>query len=244
MISFEPVGEVAVLRFDRAAKKNALTPAMLRDLVVRIAGCNSARAVVLSGAGDVFCAGFDLTLAKDDDGALAALITELAAAIGALRDVPVPVVASAHGAAIAGGCALLCACDFVVADQASRIGYPALRLGISPAVSAPSLASVIGCGPARRLQLDPGVISGAEAARIGLVSDLMNTPAECEPRAIDLATALGRKPAAAMAHTKRWLNRINPLMESGACEAALRASLEGVGGTEQRRLLAEAWSRT
>ncbi len=86
MIAFEPVGEVAVLRLDRAAKKNALTPAMLRDLVSRVAGCASARAIVLSGVGDVFCAGFDLTLAKDDEGALAVLITELASAVRALRD--------------------------------------------------------------------------------------------------------------------------------------------------------------
>lgn len=244
MISFEPVGEVAVLRFDRATKKNALTPAMLRDLAVRVAGCASARAIVLSGVGDVFCAGFDLTLAKDDDGALAALLTELAAAVRSLRDAPVPVIASAHGAAIAGGCALLCVCDFVVADAASRIGYPALRLGISPAVSAPSLASAIGPGPARRMQLDPGVISGTEAARLGLVSDLVGAAAECEPRAISLATELSRKPAAALAHTKRWLNRIDPLVDDRLSDEALRASLGGVGGAEQRRLLAEVWSRT
>ncbi|MFZ2873495.1 MAG: enoyl-CoA hydratase/isomerase family protein [Phycisphaerales bacterium] len=243
MISFEPVGEVAVLRLDRAAKKNALTPAMLRDLVARVAGCASARAIVLSGVGDVFCAGFDLTLAKDDEGALAALITELASAVRALRDAPVPVVASAHGAAIAGGCALLCACDYVVADAASRIGYPALRLGISPAVSAPSLASAVGVGPARRLQLDPGVISGEEAARLGLVSDLLRTGAECEPRAILLAAQLSRKPAAALAHTKRWLNRIDPLCDDHSSEDGLRASLAGVGGAEQRRLLAQVWSR-
>ncbi len=244
MISFEPVGDVAVLRFDRAAKKNALTPAMLRDLVMRVAGCASARAIVLSGAGGVFCAGFDLTLAKEDDGALAALFTELAAGVRCLREVPMPVVASAHGAAIAGGCALLCVCDFVVADAGSRIGYPALRLGISPAVSAPSLASAVGPGPARRLQLDPGVISGTEAARLGLVSDLVCTVAECEPRAIALASELSRKPGSALAHTKRWLNRIDPLVDDRTSDEGLRASLAGVGGSEQRRLLAEVWSRT
>ncbi|MDX2132175.1 MAG: enoyl-CoA hydratase/isomerase family protein [Planctomycetota bacterium] len=238
MIDVTRDGRVAILRLDRPSKRNALTPAMLRALGGHLATSTSAGAIVLSGVGDVFCAGFDLALARDDAGELEALLRTLDAACRALRDMPCPVVASAHGAAIAGGCALLCACDVVVTEPGARIGYPAVRLGISPAVSAPHLGAGIGRGAARARLLDPALIDGREAARLGLAAECVDTRAACEPRAIELAHALAAKPPHALAYTKRWLNEL----EGAADARALDASLSCVGTPEQQTLLAAAFA--
>jgi methylglutaconyl-CoA hydratase len=243
MISAERVGQVAILRLDRASKKNALTPPMLRDLAQQVSNSASARAIVLSGVGEVFCAGFDLTLARDDAGALGELIRGLSAAVRALRGAPCPVVASAHGAALAGGCALLCGCDLAVTDAGAKIGYPALRLGISPAVSAAHLLAGVGPGAARALMLDPGVIDGERAYRVGLVSHVVAGVGECEPAALELARGLASKPPHAMGHTKRWLNQLDGSLDEAAIEAGLAASLAGIGSQEQTTLLARAWAK-
>ena len=244
MISVEPLGTVAIMRLDRASKKNALTPRMLADLVGCLDNATSARAIVLSGVGDVFCAGFDLTLAQEDADATASLLRGLAAAVRALREAPCPVIASAHGAAIAGGCALLCGCDIVITDDGAKLGYPAVRLGLSPAVSAPGLIAMMGApGAARARLLDPGLVSGREAQRRGIASECVLTAAACEARAIELATMLSEKPRSVMAYTKRWLNECDGSMDHARTEPALEASLASILTSEHKELLAATWTK-
>ncbi|MBI1190440.1 MAG: hypothetical protein GC200_07160 [Tepidisphaera sp.] len=243
MILTEPIGTVSVIRLDRAAKRNALTPKMLASLVSAISTAASARAIVLSGVGDVFCAGFDLAASQNDDTVLPALLDQLSKACDALRQAPCPVVCSAHGAAIAGGCALASACDFLVTNDDAKLGYPAVKLGISPAVSAPHFTPLAGFGPARALMLDPRVISGRDALRLGLAAASLPAPGECEAHAIALATALAAKPRHALAYTKRWLNELDGSDDRARRDAALAASLAGVGSDEQRSLLQAAWKR-
>ena len=71
-------------------------------------------AVVLEGEGAAFCAGFDLSLCKENSDAMKELLTGLSGVIRAMRGCPAPVVVAAHGAAIAGGCAMLAGADVVV----------------------------------------------------------------------------------------------------------------------------------
>ncbi|MFZ4573712.1 MAG: enoyl-CoA hydratase/isomerase family protein [Phycisphaerales bacterium] len=240
MIQFEPDGNVAVIRLDRPAKLNALTPAMLGSLAGAFDRATSADAVVLSGVGETFCAGFDLTLCRDDDGALAALLEGLSRVIVSMRTTPSPVVVSAHGAAIAGGCALLGGGDLVVTNEAAKLGYPVLKLGISPAVSAPFLRLSVGDGGARTRLLEPAVISGNEALRIGLAHECLASGAACEGRALELARAMAAKPRDAMRWTKAWLNELAGWSTS---RAALETSLSLVGGAEESRMLPQAWNR-
>src|SRR5262245_21955030 len=243
MIAVEPVGNIAVIRLDRAAKRNALTPTMLASLAGAVDRAGSAHAIVLSGVGEVFCAGFDLDAAQGDESVLRDLLTSLSRAVRTLRDAPSPVVVSAHGAAMAGGCALLCGGDFVVTNAAAKLGYPAVKLGISPAVSAPNLRAGIGDGAARVRMLDPGVVDGQQAVRLGLASECVAAVADCEPRAIALARELAAKPRHALAYTKRWLNELDGSLDERALAAALEASLAGVGTGEQRALLAAIWNK-
>ena len=124
MIEAEPRGMIKILRLDRPEKRNALTPRMLASLRSHIDTSASARAIVLSGAGDIFCAGFDLSLCRDDGNAMSALLEGLSGVILSLRIAPCPVVISAHGGAIAGGCALLGAATSSTQPQPPNSGTP------------------------------------------------------------------------------------------------------------------------
>lgn len=230
---------VAVVWLDRAQKKNALTPAMLDDLCSALAqAAPAAAALVLAGRGDAFCAGFDLTLCRDDSRALKDLLVGLSRAIRLMRDLPVPVVLAAHGAAIAGGCALLGGADVVVTHASCRLGYPVVRLGISPAVSAPFLVPGVGAGPARDLLLGGGLISGRDALELGLAHALAATAEQTVDEARAVADRLAAKPAVGVAATKRWLNELDP---APAAAGALDVSLSLVGSAEERERLSALW---
>lgn len=242
MISFEPQGTVAIIRLDRPDKRNAITVKMLASLRQALDNCMSAHAIVLSGVGDIFCSGFDLTLCRDDDTVLADLLSGLSQVARALREHPAPVVISAHGAAIAGGCAILAAADVAVTNIAAKIGYPVVRLGVSPAVSYPLLRLAALDGPSRERMLDPTTVGGDRALEIGLVHECLETAQECEPRAIAIAQDLAAKPRHAVAYTKRWLNELDGSLDPEAHESALAASLSIVNSTEQQSLLPQAWA--
>lgn len=241
MLSLTPHNSIAIIRLDRPDKRNALTVKMLASLRQMIANTMSAHALVLSGTGDIFCSGFDMIACRDDHTVLAQLLEGLAAVTRDLRDHPAPVIISAHGAAIAGGCALLAAADFSITNTTAKIGYPVVRLGISPAVSAPHLRTKASPGDARVRQLDPALISGAEAHAIGLVTEALPTTADCEPRAIALAESLAHKPRHALAYTKRWLNELDGSADTPSLRTALNASLALANSPEQQTLTAQAF---
>lgn len=244
MISVEQLDTILVIRFDRPDKRNALTPGMLASLVSNLDTAWSAHAIVLSGVGEIFCSGFDLALCQADDAALPALLEGLSRAVRALRAIPAPVVASAHGAAIAGGCALLSGCDLVITNRPATLGYPVLRLGISPAVAAPALNLSVGAGPARARLLSGQLITGAEAHHLGLAHHLVDDAAQSEARAIELARELIAKPRHALAYTKNFLNKVDDALNPAhsrlapLLDAALETSLSLVATPEQRERLA------
>lgn len=242
MIRVETEGDVGTITLARPETRNALTPEMLDGLRERIEDLGArVGAVVLAGEGKAFCAGFDLSLCKDssDGSAMRDLLRGLDAVVRSMRACPVPVVVAAHKAAIAGACALVAAADFAVADRGARFGYPVVLLGISPAVSVPTLSPGVGPGAARRLTLDPGLIGGDEALRRGLVSDLVDEASAVGPAAAALAGALARKPRGGIAATKSWLNQIDGADEAG--DAGLACSLGLTGGDEEQRLLQSFW---
>ena len=247
MILTAVTDRVATITLNRPERRNAMTPQMLADLraaVEEVAPVIRARAdvraVVLAGAGKVFCAGFDLDLCRDhpDGSVMRELLTGLSLAVASLRASGVPVVIAAHGAAIAGGCALLGGGDFVVADAGAKFGYPVVRLGISPAVNIPFVRVAMGDGPTRARTLDTRLIDGTEAHRAGLVSDLVATPDEVLPAAQAVAASLAAKPPGGLLATRRWLDELSP----ADAARGLAVSLALTGGAEERRLLPQVWS--
>jgi methylglutaconyl-CoA hydratase len=244
MIRVVREGPLATITLARPEKRNALTPEMLASLASAVAQADAtdARVIVLAGEGPSFCAGFDLTLCKDhhDGAVMRALLTGLSDAIEALRAQPRPVVVAAHGTAVAGGCALLGAADLVLTNDDAKLGYPVVKLGVSPAVSGPFLRLRVGDAPARERMLDTALISGRHAAAIGLASRSLPTPDEVLPAALAEARTLADKAPAALAATRRLLAEIENLADSPW--RALSTSLSLTGGEEERRLLPQVWS--
>jgi methylglutaconyl-CoA hydratase len=138
-----------------------------------VAGDSGVRAVVLSGAGKVFCAGADLTwmsktvtYTREENERDAAAMSAMFSAIDAL---PVPVIGRIHGAALGGGAGLAAVCDIVVADDRAVFGFTEVKLGIMPAVISPFVLAKIGRSAARELFLTGMRFSAARAREIGLV---------------------------------------------------------------------------
>lgn len=237
-------GQILRVMFNRPESRNALLPEML-DRFERLLSTiqRPTSALLIGGYGAAFCAGFDLTKCRDDPAGetLHALLAGLARCVSRLHELPIPVVIAAQGAAIAGGCALLGGADMVVSNRDAKLGYPVVSLGISPAVSAPYLMAHIGAGPCRGRLLDPRLISGMDAHRIGLVSHLVEGPNEVLPEAFALATKLAQSPPESMSVTRRWLRELGG---PAAARAALGAevSLGLVNSEEQRQLLPRAWA--
>lgn len=250
MLETQQAGPVRLITLSRPDRRNALTPDGLTALHAAIhdATASDARALVLAGRGSAFCAGFDLDLCKahPDGSVMRQLLSGLSAVILALRNARLPVVIAAHGAAIAGGCALLGGADLVVTDENAKLGYPVLKLGVSPAVSAPFLRHMIGSGPARERLLDTRLISGRDALRLGLAHELTDHPDAVLPRALAIAAELAAKPPTALLATRRWLDELSASTNHPALpnpeRAALDTSLALTGGDEERRLLPAAWS--
>jgi len=210
MIEREERGKVTVLRM-RHGKANAMDAALCEELVaaLRAAGEDASGAVVLTGTGGIFSAGVDLLQLRD--GGEAYLRLFLPALSASLRDLfffPKPVVAAVNGHAIAGGCILVCACDYrVMARGKGRVGVPELQVGIPfPAVALEIVRFAI---PAQRFQevVYLGRTYDVDAAHAcGLVDELVDADA-CLDRAIAMAETFAAAPAEAVRSTKRQMRQ-------------------------------------
>jgi methylglutaconyl-CoA hydratase len=245
VIRVQDRGPVRVVTLDRPDKRNALAVGMLGELARVFRDCGSARAMVLVGNGPVFCAGFDLFERADGD-ALAALrlqLEGLAKAIEAMRSGGVPVVIGVHGAAVAGGCALLGGGDIVVGERGVKVGYPVLRLGISPAVTGPFLRAAVGDGAMRSLLLDPTLIDGQRAHDLGLIHELVEDADAVGLRAVEVAQRLAEMPGDGVAATRQWLGVLEGKETGKQRRAALVASLDALDDETIKRLERQVWKR-
>lgn len=162
------------LTLNRPAKRNALN-AELRALLGRrldaAADDQTIGAVLLSGAGDHFCAGFDLgeLSAAPDPAAVFADATRYHRQVHTFAK---PLIAAITGSAVAGGLDLALMCDLRLATPEATFGQPQVRHGIPAAFEL--LANTIGDPAARDLCLTGRVVDATEALRIGLVNQLVD----------------------------------------------------------------------
>jgi methylglutaconyl-CoA hydratase len=175
-------GAVEYIELNRPEVRNALsdtTVAELTDWAGGIAADRSVRAVVLSGAGKVFCAGADLTWFT----AMAGYTPEenlRDATLGArmfdlLDSLPCVLIGRVHGAALGGGSGLASVCDIVVAADDAVFGFTEVKLGIMPAMIAPYALAKIGRSAARELFLTGMRFSAHKAREIGLAHAVVPT---------------------------------------------------------------------
>jgi len=226
-----------------AKKRNALGVEMFDAIDGALQSLDGqTRCVLLAGEGPVFCAGFDMRACVDNIEVLEIYILRLSKLIRTLRRVSVPVVVAAHGAAIAGGCAVLTGCDFVIGSKEAKYGYPVHQIGISPAVTIPTLFQKVGEGRARSLSLSGEIIYGSDAYAIGLLSHLEETDTQAIAIASALAMELSKKPPIALQATKRWLNELDGSLDDERFDLPAIQSSSSLG-EETERMLRQLWEK-
>ena len=163
------------LTLDRVHKHNALARHVLAELAVavRAAGARSdVRYIVVTGAGDkYFAAGGDLRdlASVRDEPSVMAMMEEAGAALDAIRQCPVPVIAFLNGDAIGGGAELALSCDMRLQSAHARIGYIQARLGITSAWGGgPDLFQLIGPAHAMRMMARCELVPAEQALAWGL----------------------------------------------------------------------------
>jgi methylglutaconyl-CoA hydratase len=207
-------GSVVVLTLNDPERANPLSSDLvgaLHSALARAAADDEARAVVLTGAGRHFSAGADLEALEhlaaggDEDGARRDT-DGLKNLFESLLGHPKLTVAAVHGAAVAGGCGLATACDFVVAEPGARFAYTEVKIGFLAAMVLTFLTRRVPGHVARRLLLDPEMIDGERAVALGLADELAAEGAGLE-RAVALARSVCSKASpSALAATKALLN--------------------------------------
>ncbi|MCI0362547.1 MAG: enoyl-CoA hydratase-related protein, partial [Phycisphaerales bacterium] len=138
-------------------------------------------------------------------------------------------------------CAILSACDFVFVAADATLGYPVHRIGVSPAVTIPTLHQAIGFGAARSLLMGGQLITGADAHRLGLATHLAANASAARAAAASHCQALSHKGTNALRVTKAWLNELDGSLSDAGFDRPAIASAAIATDDEARALLAK-WS--
>jgi enoyl-CoA hydratase/carnithine racemase len=244
LVRLEFPGRTATLTLADAERRNAMSVAMfdaLESAVAAVARHEASVVLRIRADGPAFCAGFDLGACVADSTLLASFIRRLSTLNRSIRRLRQVVVVEVQGAALAGGCAMLSACDFVCVAPDVTLGYPVHRIGVSPAVSLPTLTQATG-GAARPLTLGGDLIDGRTALRIGLATHCAAAP-DALPSLVDgLVERLLTKGPNALAATKRWLNELDGSDRDDAFERTAEGSAALCGGSECLAMLTTFWN--
>jgi len=244
LATLERDGASAWLWLERADRRNALSIEMLDAVHQRLDELEDdpAVALVVTGRGPSFSAGMDLRQVLGGQETALELLRLLGRATLRLRGLSSVVLARVNGAAIGGGCGLACVADVAATHADAVIGFPEVDLGLCPAVVSPWVVRKIGAGPARRVLLSGGTMTGADAHRIGLVDHLAASVEQLDALVAEVVDRLCSGGARALAATKGLLNELDGSGDEAAimrgaslsaevlatpeAQAALRARLE------------------
>jgi len=204
---------IATLTLNRPEKRNALSRALRAEIpkaLGELAADDAVSVVVLTGAGSVFCAGFDLS-EFDQTGDVVAHFTDDDNPIvfhESLGSFDKPVVGAINGPALAGGFDVASQCDVRIAADTAVFGHPEIKFGAPTMFS--QLSHIVGGGMARDLALSGRKIDAMEALRIGLVSRVV--PAEeLMSESLGFARTIAEAPLATLRMVKATINERAPL---------------------------------
>lgn len=231
-IRLEHKDKVAVVVFDRPDRRNAFDETMWTELerVSAELGRNLPRAIVLTGSGKAFCAGFDVNpdnpqvsnligaVEHKERAPVEDLIRRLQTAVDAMVSLPVPVIAALNGDAFGGGAELASRCDLRVMDPAARICFSEARLGLMPDWGGgPGLTKLIGASAAADMILTGRRVEAEEALRIGLVNRV-SAPGKALDEAMTLAREIAKNGPRAVRHALTVIRRARELPMHQALE--------------------------
>jgi len=248
---------VCRITLDRPEAKNALTIDMRDSLVAAVRAAradDSVRALLISGTGDAFCAGMDLSASTvsraggsdfDTRSTQEALRVGVQSLIRELWELDKPTVATVNGVAVGPGAHLALACDFVLVHEQTRFLWSFAKWGlVVDAGGAYLLPRLVGLPRAKAMVMLGEGARGTEAVQLGLAYQCFETPAQLEIEGTRLAARLAAGPTRSLGLSKRLLNAAfeTDLAHSLELEAASQSLattssdlVEGMAAFKERR---------
>lgn len=216
MTSYRLENNTAILTLNRPEKRNALSPEMINGFIDLFIECESnpeVRSIIITGNGKAFSAGADLeylqqlrnnTVAENDLDS--SLISKL---ILTVYESTKPTIAAVNGPAIAGGCGLATACDYIYADRTNAMfGYSEVRIGFLPAIVSYLLLRRLNEFKARQLLISAEILGTQRAYELGLIDFVSD---DVVKDAIILAEKLNQNSKESIKQTKNLLRTISSL---------------------------------
>ena len=240
-------GRIATVIYDNRYKLNCLPSPLLTEFVAtfeRLAADDDLRAVVLTGAGDkAFIGGADINELSDLTPETArAFISKVQAACGAVRALPVPVVARIRGYCLGAGLEIAAACDLRIADDSAVFGMPEVRVGLPSVVEAALLPQLVGWGKAREMVYLALNYSAAEAAQMGLVERLV-APAELDAAVAEWVDHIASAGPLAIRAQKALIAKWEALPLADAIQAGIDSLADSYHTDEPRRMMQPFFDR-
>src|SRR3989441_5549272 len=201
--------QTTVLTLNRPERRNALTIELLTELCAAIKVASDEpqkRVVILCGAGAAFCTGLDLKEAADQTKAHATA-EMVANTLIAISQTHLVTIAAVHGAAVAGGAGIMSACDFVVAAERTKIGYPEVRRGLVAGLVMTFLRRQVSERNMRELLFSGELIEAARANEIGLVNRVVEKD-DLMSEAQKFAESVLQGAPGALTQTKRLIDEL------------------------------------
>ncbi len=214
-IRAEIVDRVGKITFNTPKNMNALTPAMLAEVVDAVAAFEAdpeVRVLLFTGEGRGFSAGGDMDFMKRLSEMSPFEIKEtvykhFAGAAKAIKLCPKPTIAAVNGAAVGAGCEIAVACDFRIASEDAMFSEAWIKLACIPPLGGMFLLpQIVGLSKATEMLMLGTQVDGAEAVRIGLANRMVPA-AELDAAAMDLARQLAAGSGRAQAVIKEGLRR-------------------------------------
>lgn len=203
------IKRITINRPERRNSVDRETVQLLREAIEQSAE-DDTRVVILTGAGESFCAGADLAATSATEIAnydvTKSLRENVNPTILAMRALPVPIIARVHGHAVGVGCNYALACDLIIASEEARFGQVFVRIGLMPDGGGTFfLPRLVGYHKAFELMASGDIISAQQAQQLGIVNQV--TPfAELDATVDGLAHRLAKAPRLALAGIKAGLN--------------------------------------
>ena len=238
-VLIEEKNRTTIVTLNRPERRNALTIELLVELTAALENASSdpeKRVLLLRGAGQAFCAGLDLqeTTVVEKAHRSAEMVAKTLLAISQTRLITI---AQVHGAAVAGGAGLMSACDFVVAAERTKIGYPETKRGLVAGLVLTFLRRQLRERDTRELLFTGDLISAEHAREIGLVNRVV-PPNELENETQKIIAAVLQNAPAALASTKRLIEELWASSVKEDVEIALRHHMEARESAEAKEGIA------
>ena len=246
-ITVERQGGIATIRLSRPDARNALTPeafARLDQTFAEVSANADDRVVVLTGDGEAFCAGADLTGSAESIERLAEgpvsrgqFTREAVAAARSLHRIPKPTIAAVNGVAAGAGCNLALGCDVAFAAESARFSQIFVNRGLVVDYGGTwLLPRLVGLQRAKDIAFRGDILSAAEALEFGLVLEVVPDHALAK-RVAEYAAMLAAKPPIALSLIKSGLNRSSTWAFEEALEFEAEAQAQCLGSADFREAL-------